>query len=82
MASGRRPRAANFGAPWAWTPRFWPIKAAQPQILDPPDAHPTLNFRQPPVQGEERELLVHYVGWNRRWDEWVRVGAGRFSQLA
>ena len=27
--------------------------------------------------GRERELLVHYSGWNKRHDEWLAVGSGR-----
>ena len=27
--------------------------------------------------GDERELLVHYNGWNKRHDEWLVVGGGR-----
>lgn len=33
-------------------------------------------------EGLERELLVHFLGWNAMWDEWVRVGTGRLKALA
>lgn len=26
-----------------------------------------------------RELRVHFMGWNKKWDEWVRVGSGRLA---
>ena len=29
--------------------------------------------------GDERELLVHYNGWNKRHDEWLVVGGGRLQ---
>ena len=28
-----------------------------------------------------RQLLIHYIGWNSRWDEWVGVGTGRLKAL-
>lgn len=28
-------------------------------------------------EGTSRELLVHYMGWNSRWDEWVCLRSGR-----
>lgn len=32
-------------------------------------------------EGPERELLMHFMGWNPKWDEWVRVGTGRLKML-
>ena len=32
-------------------------------------------------EGASRELLVHYYGWAKDWDEWVPVGAGRLDWL-
>ena len=30
--------------------------------------------------GPGRELKVHYEGWNKRWDEWVKVSGGRMRR--
>jgi len=27
------------------------------------------------------ELLVHFVGWKARWDEWIRMGEGRLRAI-
>ena len=29
--------------------------------------------------GDARELRVHFMGWHKKWDEWVPVGAGRLK---
>ena len=29
--------------------------------------------------GAARELRVHFMGRNRKWDEWVRMGEGRLK---
>ena len=31
--------------------------------------------------GESRELLVHYVGWNKRWDHWVPLLSRRLRAV-
>lgn len=32
-------------------------------------------------EGAERQLLLHFMGWNPMWDEWVQVGTGRLKPL-
>jgi hypothetical protein len=29
--------------------------------------------------GRRRELKMHFLGWNAKWDEWIRVGSGRLQ---
>ena len=33
------------------------------------------------TERDARELRVHFMGWNSRWDEWVRVGTGRLKAM-
>ena len=37
--------------------------------------------RVPETARPYSELLVHFVGWKARWDEWVRVGEGRLRAI-
>ena len=32
--------------------------------------------------GKEREVLVHFRGYNRKWDEWLAVGSGKVDKAA
>lgn len=29
--------------------------------------------------GAARELNIHFRGWSKRWDEWIRVGEGKLK---
>ena len=47
------------------------------QALDPHGAWLGASVVGERGHGRERELLVHYSGWNKRHDEWLAVGSGR-----
>ena len=32
--------------------------------------------------GKEREVLVHFRGYNQKWDEWLAVGSGKVDKAA
>ncbi len=33
------------------------------------------------VGAREGEVLVHYMGWESRWDEWIPVGSDRLQRF-
>ena len=33
-------------------------------------------------EGDSRELLIHYIGWKKRWDEWLCVHGGNLRPLS